>query len=232
MTVLFSANRMSPTDFIWHFFSLAITQEPTPRIAMSTNMKVASDEPQGTITMEVPQHALQKIRNQLFKAVDIRNVRGISQFFGLGEEKPFNVPGREVLASRCRKNALFFSANYAISAALVGVVTILLNPFFLFVLICLGGFWLYMSSATANESPENPTKIMGRTVTPEQRKLGMLGVSAAVIVVFGGSILFTICSASGALAISHAILRDCPSIREEDELGFLSSEADQIADTV
>jgi hypothetical protein len=96
----------------------------------------------------------------------------------------------------------------------------LLNPFFLFVLICLGGFWLYMSSATANESPENPTKIMGRTVTPDQRKLGMLGgmlacleglleisslmgftflavitVSAAVIVVFGGSILFTICSA-------------------------------------
>ncbi|KAF4325053.1 hypothetical protein JM18_000916 [Phytophthora kernoviae] len=195
-------------------------------------VKVAADEPQGTITMEMPQHALQKVKNQLVKAVDIRNVRGISQFFGLGEEKPFNVPGREVLASRCRKNALYFSANYAISAALVGVVTILLNPFFLFVLICLGGFWLYMSSATANESPENPTKIMGRTVTPDQRKLGMLGVSAAVIVVFGGSILFTICSASGALAISHAILRDCPSIREEDELGFLSDEADQIADTV
>ena len=37
---------------------------------------------------------------------------------------------------------------------------------------------------------------------------------------------------SGALAISHAILRDCSTIREEDELGFLSNEADQIADTV
>lgn len=47
-------------------------------------MKVASDEPQGSITIEVPQHALQKIRNQLVKAIDIRNVRGISQFFGLG----------------------------------------------------------------------------------------------------------------------------------------------------
>ncbi|CAI5725819.1 unnamed protein product [Peronospora effusa] len=194
--------------------------------------KVASVEPLGTITIEVPQHALQKIRNKIVKSVNIQNVRGVSQFFGFGEEKPFNVPERQVLASRCRKNALYFSANYAISAALVGVVTILLNPFFLFVLICLGGFWLYMSSATADESPENPTKIMGRTVTPEQRQLGMLGVSAAVIVVFGGSILFTICSASGALAISHAILRDCSTIREEDELGFLSDEADQIADTV
>jgi hypothetical protein len=28
-----------------------------------------------------------------------------------------------VLATRTRKNAVFFSANYAISAALVGVVT-------------------------------------------------------------------------------------------------------------
>ncbi|CAI5711932.1 unnamed protein product [Hyaloperonospora brassicae] len=193
---------------------------------------VAADEPQGTITIEVPEHVLKKMRKQVFKAVDVRNVRGLSQFFGLGEEKPFNVPGREVLAVRCRKNAVFFSANYAISAALVGVVTILLNPFFLFVLICLGGFWLYMTSATASETPENPTKIMGRTVTPDQRKLGMLGVSAAVVVLFGGSILFTICSASGALAMSHAILRDCPTICEEDELGFLSSDADQIADTV
>ncbi|KAI9906179.1 hypothetical protein PsorP6_004288 [Peronosclerospora sorghi] len=85
--------------------------------------KVASDEPQGTITIEVPQHALQKIRNHLVSAVDIRNVRGVSLFFGLGEEKPFNVPSRDMLASRCRKNTLFFSANYAISAALVGVVT-------------------------------------------------------------------------------------------------------------
>ena len=37
---------------------------------------------------------------------------------------------------------------------------------------------------------------------------------------------------SGALAMSHAILRDCATICEEDELGFLSSDADQIADTV
>ncbi|TDH64769.1 uncharacterized protein CCR75_001535 [Bremia lactucae] len=195
-------------------------------------MKDSPEESQGIITIEIPQHALQKLSKQLLNAVDIRNVRGISQFFGLGQEKPFNIPGRDVLTSRCRKNALYFCANYAISAALVGVVTILLNPFFLFVLICLGGFWLYMSTATANDSPENPTKIMGHTVTPDQRKVGMLGVSSAVVVVFGGSILFTICLASGALAISHAILRDCPSVENEHESGFLSSENDQIANTV
>ncbi|RLN95615.1 hypothetical protein BBJ28_00006849 [Nothophytophthora sp. Chile5] len=128
-------------------------------------MKVAAEE--GTITMEVQQHALQKIKNQL-------------------------------------------ETDDRLCLLLLVSVYSLLNPFFLFVLICLAGFWLYMSSATANETPDNPTKIMGRTVTPDQRKLGMLG----------------------ALAISHAILRDCPTIREEDELGFLSDEADQIADSV
>lgn len=37
---------------------------------------------------------------------------------------------------------------------------------------------------------------------------------------------------SSALAVSHAILRDCPTVRDEDELGFLSDDADRIADTV
>ncbi|CAI5726730.1 unnamed protein product [Peronospora destructor] len=127
------------------------------------------------------------------------------------EETPFNVPEKcQVLALRCRKNALHFSANLRHLCGAAGVVTILLNSFFLFVLICLGDFWLDMM---ADESPENPTKITGHTVTPEQRQLGMLGVSAAVIIVFRGSILFTICSARKVK-------------------GFLSDEADQIANTV
>lgn len=55
----------------------------------------------------------------------------------------------------------------------------LLNPLFLFVLICLGGFWFYASSAAANETPENPMLVFGKPVSPEQRKLGM---SASMIV--------------------------------------------------
>uniref|UniRef100_K3W702 PRA1 family protein n=1 Tax=Globisporangium ultimum (strain ATCC 200006 / CBS 805.95 / DAOM BR144) TaxID=431595 RepID=K3W702_GLOUD len=192
-------------------------------------MKVVDES---KLVVEVQNHALSKVRDQLFQIVNLKNVRGITQFFGLGEEKPFNVPSREALAPRTRKNVLYFGTNYAVSAALVGVVTILLNPMFLFVLICLAGFWLYASSAAANETPENPMLVFGKPITPEQRKLGMTGISLGVIVIFGGSILFTICSASSALAISHAILRDCPTVREEDELGFLSDDADKIADTV
>jgi hypothetical protein len=46
----------------------------------------------------------------------------------------------------------------------------------------------------------------------------------------------SLCCALGhdsmALAVSHAILRDCPTVRDEDELGFLSDEGAKIADTV
>lgn len=181
-------------------------------------MKVA-DETSSKLVVEVQTHALHKVKDQILQVINLRNVRGITQFLGLGEEKPFNVPSREALAPRARKNVLFFSTNYAISAALVGVVTMyvliacffvcvwfsmdagrllillatdgrlwtrvtlsliyvmysLLNPMFLFVLICVAGFWLYASSAAANETAENPMLVLGRPITPEQRKLGLTG---------------------------------------------------------
>ncbi|DBA01279.1 TPA: hypothetical protein N0F65_001784 [Lagenidium giganteum] len=201
------------------------TRHQSPRLFTMMNVD------DGTIKVEVKPQAMQRIKEQLYQVVNIKNVRGLTLFFGFGEEKPFNIPTREALAPRARKNAMFFATNYAVCAALVAVVAILLNPLFLFVLICLGGFWFYVASATANESPENPTMVFGRPVTPDQRKFGMYAITLALIVIFGGSILFTISVSSSALAISHAILRDCPVVREEDELGFLSDDAAKLAET-
>ncbi|TMW60591.1 hypothetical protein Poli38472_000633 [Pythium oligandrum] len=190
------------------------------------DMKVAD----GTITVEVNPGAINKVKDNLLQAINIRNVRGLAVFFGFGEEKPFNLPSKEVLTTRTRKNAAFFATNYAVLAALVGVVTILMNPLFLFVLMCLAGFWFYGSSAGTDE--QGQIIIMGRPVTPEQRKLGMTVISLVIIIVFGGSIFFSICTASVALATAHAVLRDCPIVRDEDELGFLTGEANKIDDTV
>jgi hypothetical protein len=47
----------------------------------------------------------------------------------------------------------------------------LLNPMFLFAMMCLGGFWFY-SSGTAAE--DGTVVLFGRPVTPEQRRLGMI----------------------------------------------------------
>lgn len=60
----------------------------------------------------------------------------------------------------------------------------LLNPMFLFVLICLGGFWGYASSVAANETPENPMLVFGKPVTPEQRKLGLTGSTWSLFTYF------------------------------------------------
>lgn len=51
----------------------------------------------------------------------------------------------------------------------------LLNPVFLFVLICLAGFWFYVSSAAASETPEQPMTVFGKPISPDQRKIGMMG---------------------------------------------------------
>lgn len=50
----------------------------------------------------------------------------------------------------------------------------MLNPFFLFVLLCLGGFWFYVLNLPVSESPDNTTVVFGRAITPEQRRLGMI----------------------------------------------------------
>lgn len=88
-------------------------------------MMKAADEPVASkLVVEAAQtHALARVKEQLLQVVSLRNTRGLAQFLGLGEEKPFNVPAREALAPRARKNVLFFRTNYVISAALVGVVT-------------------------------------------------------------------------------------------------------------
>lgn len=74
---------------------------------------------------------------------------------------------------------------------------------FLFVLICLAGFWLYASSVAANETAENPMLVFGKPVSPEQRKLGLTGstfrlpsVNIALNVIFAGrtSLLTLLCA--------------------------------------
>ena len=72
---------------------------------------VAADEPQGTITIEVPEHVLKKMRNQVFRAVDVRNVRGLSQFFGLGAPHallPLSLPSLHL----SRTNRVLFVSSY------------------------------------------------------------------------------------------------------------------------
>jgi hypothetical protein len=69
----------------------------------------------------------------------------------------------------------------------------LLNPVFLFVLICLAGFWFYVSSAAASETPEQPMTVFGKPVSPDQRKIGMMGSTSthASVAVSMGTISLT-----------------------------------------
>ncbi|EQC33637.1 hypothetical protein SDRG_08741 [Saprolegnia diclina VS20] len=167
-----------------------------------------------------PMNSMAMMAAKMKDVMNLRNLRGVVSFFGLGEPKPFEVPAKEIALSRLRKNMLYFATNYMLVVACVGFLSILMNPFFLFILMCIAAGWYYVAQITANETEENPFKIGGRSVSASQRNVGMLAVTGVLVVYFGGSVLFSIFSVSTFLAIAHAFLRNSNIPEEEDDLGF------------
>ncbi|ETW01714.1 hypothetical protein H310_06322 [Aphanomyces invadans] len=167
----------------------------------------------------VPVGQLDVVKAKLKDVMSLKNLRGIVLFFGLGEQKPFQVPAKAIMMNRTRKNLLYFATNYAAVAILVGFVSILMNPFFLFVLMCIAAGWYQNAQISATETEDNKFTVMGRPVDANQRNVGMTGITALLIIYFGGSVLFSIASMSALLSASHAFLRNS-NIPDDDDLGF------------
>ncbi|RHY96854.1 hypothetical protein DYB37_004376 [Aphanomyces astaci] len=186
----------------------------------------------------IPVGQLDALKAKLKDVLSLKNLRGVVLFFGLGEQKPFQVPAKAVMMARTRKNLLYFATNYACVAILVGFISILMNPFFLFVLMCIAGGWYQNAQISTTETEENKFTVMGRPVDAAQRNMGLIGrtippsiptscshvfglhvVTAVLIIYFGGSVLFSIASMSALLSASHAFLRNS-NIPDDDDLGF------------
>ncbi|OQR93833.1 hypothetical protein ACHHYP_02195 [Achlya hypogyna] len=167
-----------------------------------------------------PMNSVAMMRAKMKDVMNLRNLRGVVIFFGLGEQKPFEVPAKEIALSRMRKNMLYFATNYMLVVACVGFLSILMNPFFLFILMCIAAGWYYVAQITANETEENPFKLGGRPVNASQRNVGMLAITGILVVYFGGSVLFSIFTVSTALSIAHSFLRNSNIPDEDDDLGF------------
>ncbi|ETV71114.1 hypothetical protein H257_13513 [Aphanomyces astaci] len=167
----------------------------------------------------IPVGQLDALKAKLKDVLSLKNLRGVVLFFGLGEQKPFQVPAKAVMMARTRKNLLYFATNYACVAILVGFISILMNPFFLFVLMCIAGGWYQNAQISTTETEENKFTVMGRPVDAAQRNMGLIGLTAVLIIYFGGSVLFSIASMSALLSASHAFLRNS-NIPDDDDLGF------------
>ncbi|KAF0691041.1 Aste57867_17653 [Aphanomyces stellatus] len=168
---------------------------------------------------KLPAGQLDVVKAKLKDIMSLKNLRGVVLFFGLGEPKPFQVPAKEVAMNRTRKNLLYFATNYAVVAILVGFISILMNPFFLFVLMCIGALWYQNAQISAQETEDKKFQIAGRNIDPSQRNVILLIFTAVLVIYFGGSVLFSIASMSALLSASHAFLRNS-TIPDEDDLGF------------
>lgn len=147
-----------------------------------------ADEKNPDIITVMPS-AVKAVLIQLRQAISIRHIRGIHPFLGLGEEKPFTIPPREIVTRRCRFNALFFATNYTILVGTLSVLTMyvytinylnancisLMNPLFLFAIVMVALGWAYVAKLANNDDEMNPILIAGRKVTSKERSLAMMG---------------------------------------------------------
>ncbi len=65
-----------------------------------------------------------------------------------------------------------------------------MNPFFVFILLCIGAGWYYIAQAASNETEENPFKVMGRPINANQRNVGMLGGTLKIYVFVFSSYIY------------------------------------------
>ena len=104
----------------------------------------SSNLPQGT------QDSLALAKSKVFNR---QNLRSPTVFFGLGEEQPFyleKVPS--LVTERVRHNLSFFYLNYALVAAVLFCLTLLISPSAIIGMGLLGFAWMAVIRATGEGS--------------------------------------------------------------------------------
>lgn len=81
------------------------------------------------------------------------HIRGVTVFFGIGEERPYyiekNVP---LLVERVRHNLTFFYLNYMIVTIILFCLTVITSPLTIVGVALLVGAWMAFIRATASGS--------------------------------------------------------------------------------
>jgi hypothetical protein len=106
--------------------------------------KVSSSIPQGT------KDYLSTAQAKLFNR---EHLRGITVFFGIGEERPFYLEtAPTLLVARLKHNLEFFYLNYFLVFAVLFVLTLLITPSAIIGIGLLALAWLYVVKQTQDGS--------------------------------------------------------------------------------
>lgn len=107
------------------------------------------NEALGRVTASIPESTKTMV-GSMFKK---ENLRGPTVFFGIGEERPYYFEKTpSLLAERLRHNMTFFYLNYFLIAAILFLLTLLVNPSTIIGIGLLAAAWFWLVRASQDGS--------------------------------------------------------------------------------
>jgi len=148
---------------------------------------------------------------QLFSREQLRTV---SVFFGIGEERPFYLEKNpSLLVARLRHNLTFFYLNYMLMTAAIFLFTVVFSPTKILGIGLLGMAWMWVVRSTQNGSLR-----VGNIAIPQKQVLvGMAIFSAFIMVYLLSGIFWWSLFSSGFLTLVHALTRDASMHKDADD---------------
>jgi hypothetical protein len=211
--------------------------------AKDTFNKSGGNEVISSVSASIPQGTKDYITTAKSKFFNRDQLRPISVFFGIGEEKPFyleKVPS--LIVERLRHNVFFFYLNYIILTAVLFCLTLVISPGAIIGIGLLGFAWLGVIRATS----EGSMKIGPVTITQKQASIAMAVVSGFILLHLLSHIFWWTTGSSGCICGIHAFMRDASMHKDaedkiemtgdiaiisdgnEEEASFLNSQGDVV----
>lgn len=104
------------------------------------------NEALGRVSASIPD-STKAIVSGVFKR---EHIRGITVYFGIGEERPYYVERTpSLLMDRIRHNMTFFYLNYIILTGILFCLTLLVSPSAIIGMALLAGVWFWLIRSTS-----------------------------------------------------------------------------------
>jgi len=182
--------------------------------AKDTFTKSGGNEVISSVSASIPQGTKDYLTQAKSKFFNREQLRPISIFFGIGEEKPFYVEKvPSLIVERVRHNTTFFYLNYIILTTILFCLTLVISPGAIIGIGLLGFGWMAVIRATADGS----MKVGPLTISQKQASIAMAVVSAFILLRLLRSIFWWTVASSGCICGAHAFLRDASMHKDSED---------------
>lgn len=167
-----------------------------------------------SVSASIPQGTKDYITNARSKFFNRDQLRPISIFFGMGEEKPFYVEKvPSLIVERIRHNLLFFYLNYTLLTTVLFCLTLVISPGAIIGIGLLGFAWLGVIRSTS----EGAVKFGPLSINQKQATMAMTICSGFILFYLLRNVFWWTVGSSGCLIGAHAFLRDASMHKDAED---------------